>query len=831
MNRLVLRLAHYRLRSTFRRRWGGYLTLILFVGLAGGLAMGSLAAARRTQSSSPQYLQATDPFELSGFTAQFIPGIYGEGYNPTVIAKIAHLKHVSGVGSVVGVNVAPIEPSGAIKNPAVATSMTFVGALASSFGAHGEGVTLIAGRLPRATAVHSFIVDEAAMQKLHLHLGSTITFGVFTNAQTQLPGIGTAAVQPVRRVTGRLVGIFTTPEHLVEDDVDASTGNVVFTPAFTADFLKCCTDFTLTDVAVRGNSAIIAQVARQALQLVPRGSSPFTGTAATTAKAERAIKPESIALGAFGAIVALAALLIAGQLIGRHYRRGVGEAATMRALGADPTMTAAEGLLGALGAIVLGALLAAAVAVALSPLAPLGGVTFDWTVLGAGVAVLVLTLGALSVAFAYRYSPRRIAQKSEAILETSPQFVSGVSTVLPGPALVGVRFAVEPGRRVDTVPVRSVIFGVVLAMIVVMSTVIFGASLNSLVSHPSLYGWNWNFEIDSEFGTGNIPQAHVATLLARDHDVASWSVAYFETPVIDGLVVPVVGQRPGASVAPPTLTGHGLEGSNQIVLGAVTLASLHKHIGDMVTVQSDVPGTKQVQTAHLRIVGSATMPTIGQGTSIHLEMGTGAVVPYTVIPVRLRDPPTPDTPGGPDAIFVRLKPGVQPAAALPQLRRIAAASENLDNDGVVVDSVEHPAEIVNYKTLGATPAALGAALAAGTAIGLGLTLVASVRRRRRDLALLKTLGFTKRQLGVVVACQATVAVTLGVLVGVPLGSVSGRYLWNLFANDIHAVPAPDVSALAVGLIALGAVALANIVALIPGQIAARTSIAPLLRAD
>ena len=731
MNRQVLRIAHYRLRSTFRRRWGGYLTLILFIGLAGGLAIGSVAAARRTQSSYPQYLQATDPFELSGVTAQFIPGIYDDGYNPTTIARIAHLTHVSGVGSVVGLNVAPIEPSGAIKNPAVATSMTFVGTLASSFGVHGGGATLTAGRLPRATAVHSFIADEAAMQKLHLHLGTTVTFGVFTNAQTQLPGIGTAAVQPVRRVTGRLVGIFTTPEHVVEDDVDASTGNVIFTPAFTADLLKCCADFTLTDIAVRGNSAIIAEVARQALQLVPSGSPPFTGTAATTAKAERAIKPESIALGAFGAIVALAALLIAGQLIGRHYRREAGEAATMRALGADPTMTAAEGLLGALGAIVLGALLAAAVAVALSPLAPLGpvrpyyptpGFAFDWTVLGAGVAILVLILGAVSVAFAYRYSPRRMAQRSEPTLENGPQFVSGVSTVLPAPALVGVRFAIEPGRGADTVPVRSVIFGVVLAMIVVMSTVIFGSSLNSLVSHPSLYGWNWTFEIDSEFGTGNIPQAHIATLLARDHDVASWSGAYFETPTIDGLVVPVIGQRPGASVAPPMLTGHGLESSNQIVLGAVTLASLHKHIGDMVTLQSDVPGTEQVQTAHLRIVGSATMPTIGQGTSIHLEMGTGAVVPYTVIPAKFRDPPTPNTPGGPDAIFVRLKPGVRPAAALPQLRRIASASENLDNDGVVVDSVEHPAEIVNYKTLGATPAALGAALAAGTAYRAGTDL-------------------------------------------------------------------------------------------------------------
>src|SRR5256885_12986605 len=64
-------------------------------------------------------------------------------------------------------------------------------------------------------------------------------------------------------------------------------------------------------------------------------------------------------------------------------------------------------------------------------------------------------------------------------------------------------------------------------------------------------------------------------------------------------------------------------------------------------------------------------------------------------------------------------------------------------------------EIVNYRTMGATPALLASGLAAGAILALGLTLTASVRRRRHDLALLKTLGFTKRQLAAAVAWQAS----------------------------------------------------------------------------
>jgi len=96
---------------------------------------------------------------------------------------------------------------------------------------------------------------------------------------------------------------------------------------------------------------------------------------------------------------------------------------------------------------------------------------------------------------------------------------------------------------------------------------------------------------------------------------------------------------------------------------------------------------------------------------------------------------------------------------------------------------------------------------------------------------LKTLGFTRRQLAATVAWQSTIAVAVGTVVGVPLGIVAGRTLWNLFARDIHAVPAPSVPILSIVLIALGALLLANVVAAIPGRIAARTPTALILRSE
>jgi ABC-type antimicrobial peptide transport system permease subunit len=145
--------------------------------------------------------------------------------------------------------------------------------------------------------------------------------------------------------------------------------------------------------------------------------------------------------------------------------------------------------------------------------------------------------------------------------------------------------------------------------------------------------------------------------------------------------------------------------------------------------------------------------------------------------------------------------------------------------------VLRPAEIVNYRSMSTTPAILGGALGVGAIIALALTLMTAVRRRRRDLALLKTLGFTRRQLAAVVACQSSVAVFIGTVVGVPIGIALGRSLWDLFAGEIHAVPLPSVPMLSVVLVALGALMLANLVAALPARLAARTPIALLLRAE
>jgi ABC-type lipoprotein release transport system permease subunit len=163
--------------------------------------------------------------------------------------------------------------------------------------------------------------------------------------------------------------------------------------------------------------------------------------------------------------------------------------------------------------------------------------------------------------------------------------------------------------------------------------------------------------------------------------------------------------------------------------------------------------------------------------------------------------------------------------------RLFARDPYAAGNDVLPLGVQRPAQIVNYRSIASTPVVLAVALAIGALVALALTLIASVRRRRFDLALLKALGFTPRQLGASVAWQATVAAAIGVVVGLPLGVVLGRQLWILFAKGLNAVPVPTVPVGSVVLVAVGALLFANVVAAIPGRRAARTPTATLLRAD
>ena len=110
MSRAALRVAGYRFRATFGGRWGGYLAVVLLIGLVGGLALGAVAAARRTQSAFPAYLASTNPSDLTVLTGLSGPG---SGYDPAVIRKIAALPHVRRVESYAGLNVAILAPGAA----------------------------------------------------------------------------------------------------------------------------------------------------------------------------------------------------------------------------------------------------------------------------------------------------------------------------------------------------------------------------------------------------------------------------------------------------------------------------------------------------------------------------------------------------------------------------------------------------------------------------------------------------------------------------------------------------------------------------------------------
>jgi hypothetical protein len=523
------------------------------------------------------------------------------------------------------------------------------------------------------------------------------------------------------------------------------------------------------------------------------------------------------------------------QLIARQLSSTGGDERILRSLGADPRMIVSVESIGILGAGILGVLVAGAVAVALSPLTPLGpvrlfypypGVTFDWTVLGTGMLALAVALAAFTVAFAIRSAPHRAQGRRRPTRRASRVADAASAAGFPTPAVIGIRFALEPGADSAAAPVRSTILGATIAIVVVIATVTFASSIGNLVSHPALYGWNWTFELAGGGGAGDIPSHQAALLLGRDPLVSTWSGYYFGNVEIDGRTVPALGGPLRAPVTPPILAGHGLDAPDQIVLGPGTLAQIHKTVGEWVTVGYGASGSRL-----LRIVGTATMPATGVGgVTGHPSMGTGALVPYQLFPAPVRNQ-FGNSPTGPNAIFVRLQTQASPFAARASLESIAKALTLPTNYGVALLSVQRPAQIVNYRSASGPAIILSLALALGAIGALGLTLFASVHRRRRELALLRVFGFRGRQLAAAVAWQASCAVAFGAIIGVPLGILAGHLLWALFARAIFAVPQVTVPVGTVVLIAVGAVGLANVVAVIPGRIARKTSAALLLRSE
>ena len=817
--------AWYRLRAGLRRDWAGYLAIAMIVGLVGGVAMASAAAARRTQSAFPRILAASKASDL-----HVDPG----PYSARVVGQISRLPRVRSAESYVALyGLRALRSGFADPRTSFNQQVELVGSVDGLY-FDQDRVIITSGRRANPGRAGEIVISEQAARRFGLRIGQSFTVNLYSPRQASDPGFDFMTRQPVHRVRLRITGIGVFTDEVVQDDIDRIY-RVLATPALTRQELRCCAAYLWTGLRLARGDRDVALVQREFSKLLPPGTpGVFRVTSVVEGQGERAVRPESVAAGTFGLIAALTALVLASQSIRRKILGSRDERGILRAVGASPLALILDASVGIMGAVAAGATLAIAVAVAASPLAPLGqlhrfepdpGVSLDWTVLGAGAAFFLLALSGATAVLAHAEvsarSPRRaaVARRPAAAAMTAP-------LIVPATAAAGICLAFGPGPGGNSRPARPSISGTVAALVVLVGSLVFGASLSNLVSHPALYGWTWDREMLAGSGYGNIPLPQARLMLGHDPDIAAWSGAYFDSVEINGHRVPAIAMT-STRVSPPILAGHALAGPAQIVLGPETLALVGGRVGGTVRVFNGKT------TLIMRVAGTATMPAIGVGHGIHSSLGGGAVLPASALP---QDVPAKGVSNralqGPNTILVRFRPGADHAAATRRLEAIGGQLSGIRSvQGIQVLPVQRPAEIVNYRTMGAAPLVLAGMLAAGAVVALALTLAASVRRQMRDLALLKTLGLVRRQVVAVVIWQASIPVAIGTLAGVPLGIAAGRFLWARFASELYVVPQPAISTVTVAAVAVSALALAILAAIVPGWRAARTSVASALRAE
>ena len=849
-------LARYRMRSTLRDRWAGYLSVIILIGLVGGLGLGSLAAARRTQSSFSVFVAATNP---SDFQVSIYSGGTGGsnlGYSASLTREISRLpgvRHVAAGFVAIG---APLTADGA---PRIrVTGLAYPVASVNGLFFTQDRLAVNQGRLANPRRPDEIVMAPVVAKLLGFHVGQVIPFGFYSDAQQSLPQFGTKAVPPALRVNMKLVGLGSLSSEIVEDDVDTLPTFLPLTPAFAKEALAVngLSGALTFGIQTAGGAATVPLVEREVARLAPPGVQVTDhALVPVLAKADTALEAHLHRLGCLrggraprcrahrdAADRAPPARRPRGPTDPPRPRRGSGGHRVGRLDrfgGRDRHRIGRRRH---------------------RRLCPLPDCAIGPCPCGVPRSRILVRLDGSRVRLRLPDGAPRLHQRAPGLHDRTPPGLpparcapdDGARVVgfaahagLSASGVVGVRMALEPGEGRAAVPVRSALLGSIMAVALVVTTLTFGNSLQTLVSNPPLYGWNWTYILNPVgAGGGEVPQVALS-MLKHDKDVAAFSGTSFNNLELDGQEVPFLMESDRAAVTPPILTGHGL-GPGGIVLGAATMVGLHKHLGQYVTISFGVPADAPVYIppTRLRIVGTATLPAIGFASTVsdHTSMGTGMLIPYQVLPkafiAAIDIGPDPAL-NGPNLVLVRIRAGVPPATALAGLHRVVEAADRAfaaepggsAGNAIVVQGVQRPAEIVNYKSMGLTPAWLVSGLVAGAVVALALTLFSSVRQRRRDLALLKTMGFVRRQLGAAVAWQASVAAVIGIAVGIPLGIVAGRWLWNLFAEQIYAVPYPTVSMPSVILVAVGTLVLANLVAAFPARQAARTPTALMLRGE
>jgi hypothetical protein len=813
----------YRFRAELRTRWKSIVALALLAGVAGAVALAAVAGARRTDSAFARMVRETRAADV------LVNPDFGNdsGLDPRAIARLPMVA-ASGVERGVTVMPLPIRPADLDGSIALAPDGKLGYAFARPHVLHG--------RMPRTDRADEVLVDLPFAAHYHVSVGDSIR-GVVV-ARSEFEALAASGL-PIDRALARVnagkvgapvrlsvVGVGVTPEQVVVDQ-GFEQRSLLATPAFFRRYPQADAGFFGVGVRLRHGDADLAAFKRAVQSLPHQGAIEFQTLQTTTAKVDRAVQPSVGALTVFAVVLALTALLVVGQAIARQNFLDSIDHPMLRALGFGRGQLVSTSMLRAAVVAILAAAIAVVGAIAASPLLPIGvartaepdpGLSVDGTVVGLGALAVVVAVLLLSAASAWWYSSAAVGA-SEA-----PGHPSRVSAWLrssgsPVVAATGVRMALEPGRGRTAVPVRTTMLGAALAIASVVAAVTFAGSLDHLVSTPRLYGWSWDVSIDTGGSSDQDAAALAADVdgaLRRSQLVAGISTSRISRLDVDGVTVTTLGVHPERGrVGPTIVAGRAPRAADEIALGRKTLDRVGASVGDVVRVRPDAGGPP----VRLRVVGQVVLPGLGTYPgSDKTALGDGALLTQGALRAL-----GPDFGVGP--FLVRLAPH----ATRRQLED-AIVPRGRSSD-VTVSGLERPSDIVSYERVRTTPLLLAAVLALLAVATLAHALVTAVRRRRRDLALLKTLGFTRRQVSGAVAWQATTFGVAALVVGVPLGIIVGRWAWTTLADDLGTVAEPIVPMLALIAGVPIVILVANLVAFVPGRIAARLRPAAALRSE
>ena len=683
---------------------------------------------------------------------------------------------------------------------------------------------LLAGRLPKANEVHDVVVNPSAAFDGHLRVGSTMQLRAFTPANTQRVLQGSDQVPTGPTVSVRVVGIVRTPSDLsvapaAPGVVFEGQDEMLFTPGFYSHYHARVADagvglsYRLKDDA--GLQGFLASVDRrfgEAVQVQP-GSDDL----AAAANAQHATHLEAVALMLFGILAALLTLTMVAQAIVRQAYLDAANFPTLRALGMKRTQLAMTGGLRAGFTVTAGAVLAVGIAWLCSPTMPIGlarqaeikpGFDADWLVFLVGTASLIVILTAWATLASWRASGHG-SHETETAGRRSARWHWLRLSGLPTTSAVGIHMALDSRR--GSVPVRTMVLSAVVAIAAVCATVIFGANLDRLASQPQLQGWSWDVSVGNPHSDD--VSARAVPLLSRNADIAGFTAVSLSTSNVvfagrhghdaDGLFgfSAVKGH-----VLPPFTQGRAPRTSNEIAFGATTLRDLGLRVGDRVEVTNGTIRRPLLITGQMVLTPSVV--------NNQVPLGHGSLM--TLRGLRSLDASAPV-----NVFLIRFAEGVNHENALTTLSQ--------EFPGTVLKPILPP-DIENLRRVDGLPKLLIALVALVALVTIGHSIVVSVRSRRRDLAVMRTMGFVGRQISAVVAWQLTTIVAIGLVIGVPVGIVTGRWAWTLVTNQLGLPPNPMVPPLLLLVVPVSLLA-ANVVALIPGRMASRARLSSVLRAE